>query len=362
MTFYNHENEALSSRERILRMFEHREADRIPIIDNPWAGTVARWEKEGMPEGEDWRDYLKVDKTELIHVDISPRYEEKILEKTDRYTITTSNWGVTLKNFNVPDSTPEFLDFKITGPKEWEEAKSKMTVNKNRIDLNFLKENYDKWKNEGRWIEAGFWFGFDVAHSWMSGTENFLIALMEEPEWVKDVFDTYLNSCMSHFDIIWDEGYRFDGIYWPDDMGYKGTPFFSEKTYRNLLKPFHKRAADWAHNKGIKARLHSCGNIMPLLEDIVDTRIDALNPLEVKAGMDVLDIKERFGKNIVLNGGINAVLWDDKEKIIEEIRRLIPILKEGGGYIFSSDHSIPNSVSLENMKEIIFEAKKAGKY
>ena len=111
-------------------------------------------------------------------------------------------------------------------------------------------------------------------------------------------------------------------------MGYKGTPFFSNDTYCNLLKPYHKKAVNWAHNKGIKTRLHSCGDIMPLLDEIIDTGVDALNPLEVKAGMDVFDVKRKYGRKIVLHGGINAVLWDDKEKIKEEIKRVVPKLKE----------------------------------
>jgi len=74
--------------------------------------------------------------------------------------------------------------------------------------------------------------------------------------------------------------------------------------YRQLLKPFHKKAVDWAHEKGIYARLHSCGNIMTL----------------------------------------------------------VPKLKEGGGYIFSSDHSIPNTVSLSTMEKIVARVKEKGSY
>ncbi|MCL2885147.1 MAG: hypothetical protein FWF49_06655, partial [Oscillospiraceae bacterium] len=154
----------------------------------------------------------------------------------------------------------------------------------------------------------------------------------------------------------------FDEIFWPDDMGYKGTPFFSNTMYRELLQPFQKKAVDWAHAKGIKAHLHSCGDIMPLLPDILATGIDALNPLEVKAGMDVLGIKREYGDKLVLHGGVNAVLWDDKEAIVAEIERVLPALKESGGYIFASDHSIPNSVSLENFRAIIEAAKRVGAY
>ncbi|MDR1892487.1 MAG: hypothetical protein LBQ48_05725 [Oscillospiraceae bacterium] len=348
--------------ERITRMYEHREADRVPILDYPWRGTLSRWKREGMPADADWRDFFGADKIETIDADISPRYECKVIEETERYSIHTTPWGVTLKSFKEEDSTPEFLDFKVNTPETWERAKARMTADPNRVDWNYLKENHAKWRAEGRWISAGFWFGFDVTHAWMAGTETILVALIEEPEWVRDMFSVYLEQCMAHFDMIWDAGYTFDEIFWPDDMGYKGTPFFSNATYRELLQPFHKKAVEWAHQKGIRARLHSCGDIMPLIPDILDTGIDALNPLEIKAGMDPLTLKKQYGDKLVLHGGVNAVLWDDKEAIVAEIERLVPQLKENGGYIFVSDHSIPNSVSLENFREIIKTVKLAGKY
>ncbi|MBP5631270.1 MAG: hypothetical protein J6Y21_00710 [Clostridia bacterium] len=352
----------MTSKERFARMFEHREADRVPIIDDPWAGTLRRWYREGMPEGMDWRDYFGIDKIEKINVDISPRYEMKLIEDTPRYQIITTSWGVTLKNFKELDSTPEFIDYKVVDAETWADAKARMTLEDDRIPWQWLKDNYEMFRADGRWIEANFWFGFDVTHSWMSGTENVLIAMMEEPEWVVDAFNTYLDSCIALFGRIWDAGYRFDAINWPDDMGYKGTTFFSNEMYRELLKPTHKRAVDWAHDHGIYARLHSCGDVMTRVDDLIEIGIDALNPLEVKAGMDPVGLKKRVGDKLVLHGGINAVLWDNKEAIVSEIERVVPILKENGGYIFSSDHSIPNSVSLENMKAIVATVKEAGKY
>ncbi len=352
----------MTSKERFSRMFQHKEADRVPIFDSPWAGTIARWEREGMPQGMDWRDYFDTDKVSTISVDITPRYEEKVLEETDDYRIVTSEWGVTMKQFKEQDSTPEFLDFTVTTPEAWEKAKARMTVSKDRIDWKRLERDYAQWQQEGHWIEGMFWFGFDVTHSWTVGTETMLIAMIEEPEWVEDMFDTYLDRSIQHFNMIWDAGYRFDSIFWYDDMGYKNTPFFSNEMYRGLLQKYHKKAVAWAHDHGIYARLHSCGDIMPLLPDIMDTGIDALNPIEIKAGMDVFKIKQDYGDRLVLHGGINAVLWDDKEAIVEAIRQAVPVLKENGGYIFASDHSIPNSVSLENMQSIINTVKEAGKY
>ena len=73
-------------------------------------------------------------------------------------------------------------------------------------------------------------------------------------------------------------------------------------------------------------------------------------------------LKQQYGDKLVLHGGVNAVLWDDIDAITAEIEHLVPILKQNGGYIFSSDHSIPNSVSLENFKHIVATVKKCGRY
>ena len=352
----------MTTHERFKRMFEHRDADRVPVIDIPWRSTLSRWESEGMPGGIDWQDYFGVDKLGAVNADYSPRYPEKVLEETGEYTVCTTVWGVTLKRFKTTESTPLFLDFKITDAAVWKEAKERMKADPSRIDWNALKSAYPKWKGEGRWVRANFWFGFDVTHSWMSGTDTILMAMLDEPEWVSDMFNTFLDSNIAHMEMALKAGYAFDEIFWPDDMGYKNTTFFSLEKYRGLLKPVQKRAVEWAHKKGIYTHLHSCGFIEPFIPDLVEIGVDALNPMEVKAGMSPERIKNGFGDKLVLHGGFNAMLWDDKERAIAEIDGLLPVLKENGGYIFSSDHSIPDSVSLENYKAIIGRVKTVGKY
>jgi uroporphyrinogen decarboxylase len=94
----------------------------------------------------------------------------------------------------------------------------------------------------------------------------------------------------------------------------------------------------------------------------MQTGVEMLNPLEIKAGMDPQRLKATWGDKLAFHGGINAQLWDDIDRVKAEMERIIPLMKEGGGYIFASDHSIPNSVSFENMKEIAALAHKLGKY
>jgi uroporphyrinogen decarboxylase len=352
----------MTTRERFQRMFEHRDADRIPIIDEPWASTIERWQREGLPLGVDFSDFFDLDRVARIHVDNSPRYPVRVIEQTDSYKIHSSAWGVTMKDWKHAGGTPEFLAHTITGPDAWREAKKRMTPTPDRIDWKDLQINYPEWRRRGLWLQAVLFFGFDVTHSWVVGTERVLLAMVEEPDWIRDMFDHELTVALALLDQAWDRGYTFDSIIWWEDMGYKHNQFFSLNMYRDLVKPFQQRAIDWAHAKGLKAHLHSCGDVNPFVPELVGLGLDALNPLEVKAGMNPVELKARFGDKLVLHGGINAVLWDNVEAISAEMRQVVPVLKEHGGYIFSSDHSVPDTVSLENFRRITDLAKKLGSY
>jgi uroporphyrinogen decarboxylase len=350
----------MTSRERFARMFAHKEADRIPIIDSPWADTIARWQREGMPSDVSFVDYFGLDKVAGMGGDNGPRWEGKRLEETDTYVVDLTSWGVTLKNLKTT-SVPEYLDFRIKDPDTWREARERMTPSRDRINWDHLKQHYKTWRDEGYWTQGHLWFGFDATHSFVD-MEVLLEAMVEQPEWVKEMYDHCLDMSLALLDMIWEEGYTFDSIFWCDDMGYRGTQFFSVKTYRELLKPAQKRAIEWAHRKGIVAHLHSCGNIMRFVPELVEIGLDGLNPLEVKAGMDSIGIKKEFGDRLLLHGGINAVLWDKPAEIEAEMRRVVPALKENGGYIFSSDHSVPSSVSLEDFRRIVALARELGSY
>jgi uroporphyrinogen decarboxylase len=338
----------LTSHERFTRMFNHQEADRIPIIDGPWSATLERWGREGLPEGVSYVDFFGLDR--VAHIG------------AEDYVIATSAWGATLKNWKHAASTPEFLDFTIKDRASWAKAKARMTPDPARVNWTRLAKDYPVWQKEGYWIQAGLWFGFDVTHSWAVGTERVLMAMVEDPEWCLDMFNHYLDVNLALLDMVWEKGYRFDVVSWPDDMGYKYHQFFSIDTYRALVKPVQKRAIAWAHAKGAKAELHSCGNVMPFVPEFIEIGLDGLNPLEVKAGMDPAALKAAYGGRLLLHGGINALLYEDPEALEAEIHRIVPILKERGGYVFSSGHSVPSSVSLAQFRHIVELAKKLGSY
>ncbi|MFA5562065.1 MAG: uroporphyrinogen decarboxylase family protein [Eubacteriales bacterium] len=352
----------LTSRERFLRAIKRQEVDRIPLYDSAWAGTVERWHREGMPANVTWQKFFGFDIRHAYMLENSPLYETTVLEETETYKIQKTKWGATLKFFKHQDSTPQFLEYYITSPERWEEAKARMKATPDRIDWDYLKSAYPTWERNGEYRQLNLWFGFDVTHSWSTGLENVLIGMYEDPDWIRDMFDHYLSVQLELAEMILAAGYKFDGIHWPDDMGYKEKGFFSPDIYRELLKPYHKKATDWAHEHGMVVELHSCGYIEPLIPDLIDIGIDCLHPIEVKAGMDPVKIKQTYGRELAMRGGINALLWNHPDQLEAEVRRVIPILKEGSGYIYSTDHSIPNSASLADFKRITDLVVELGSY
>jgi uroporphyrinogen decarboxylase len=361
---------SLTTYERVKRVFEHRDPDRVPITDWIWESTYERWQREGLGAGERFSrrtmiyDMVGMDRIIWLGtnvLDTSPRFAKIIIEESDTYKIERNEWGVTIKNFKPVSSTPQDLAFEITGPDSWRKAKERMTPARDRIDWSILK-NYKRWRKEGSWLAVAPWFGFDICNTRMCGTERIMLALAEDPEWCLDMFNSQLDLTLALLETMWDQGYTFDEFLWYDDMAYRRGLFFSPRMFRELIKPYQQRLIDWSHARNIKAHLHCCGNMKALLPELVAMGIDALHPLEVKAEMDPVQVKKDYGKDLVLHGGFDVRNWDDPEKVEHDIRTVLPVLMENSGYIFSSDHSIPDSVSLENYRHIVRLVREVGAY
>ncbi len=352
----------LTTRQRFQRMFAHQDADRVPVLGAPWGSTLERWRREGMPADADFSAYFDLDRVVGVGGDTSPRYAAKVIEETKDYIVRYDSWGTTAKNWKHASSTPHWIARTIVDRASWARAKARMVMTPDRIEWDYLAKHYPEWRKQDCWIQGGLWFGFDVTHARIVGTERFLIWMADDPELVRDIFNTELDCSLQLLEMLWSRGYTFDSIFWCDDLGYRNGTFFSVPMYREILKPVQKRAIEWAHAKGIVAHLHSCGNINAFVPELVDIGLDALNPLEIKAGMDPVQLKKTSGDRLVLHGGLNAMLWDNPELIAAEIRRLLPILKQNGGYLCQEDHSIPDSVSLEDYRRILQIVKELGRY
>ena len=156
-----------------------------------------------------------------------------------------------------------------------------------------------------------------------------LMGMADDPDWVKDMVNTYAQLTIDLFEILFsEEGYP-DGIWFYEDMGYKQHPFMSPRMYREIIQPGHALTIQWAKSKGLPVIMHSCGYVEPLVPGMIEAGIDCLQVIEVKAGMDLLRLYQNFGEQLSFMGGIDVrVLYNnDRAEIDAELEAKIPIVK-----------------------------------
>ncbi len=185
--------------------------------------------------------------------------------------------------------------------------------------------------------------------------------LIEDPELVTDMFEAHTKMITGIYDAMKSAGVQFDGAWLSDDLGYTAAPLISPAMYRELVKPYHKQACDHFARDGLKTILHSDGDVGPLIPDFLEAGFSALNPLEAKAGLDVRNLKPKYGDRLTLFGNIDVrALAGTREDIEEEVRSKVGFGREHGGYIWHSDHSVPNDVSFESYNFALEMLRKYG--
>lgn len=216
--------------------------------------------------------------------------------------------------------------------------------------------------------EAGRYVAYSVHASfhptWHKiGLENMLIAMSTEPDWVVDMMATHAQLVCDLYDSLTARGIQFDGAWLSYDLGYRSAPLISPAMYRELVKPHHRRACEYLAQDGMPVILHSDGDVRPLIIDFIEAGFTALHPLEAKARLDVADLRSRYRRRLALFGNIDVTrLAGTPEDVVQEVTSTVKAGKQGGGYLFHSDHSVPSDVSLENYRLALETLEDAGRF
>jgi uroporphyrinogen decarboxylase len=146
-----------------------------------------------------------------------------------------------------------------------------------------------------------------------------------------------------------------------DDFGMQHGMIMDPELWRIVFKPRIKLMFEEFRNvnPGIKLAWHSCGSIPEIIPDFIEIGLDILNPVQPQAkGMDPVSIKKKYGKDLVLFGGIDLqklMPFGSPEKIKTEVRQICRILGRGGGYIMAPAHNIQPDTPVSNILAL-FEA------
>jgi uroporphyrinogen decarboxylase len=201
----------------------------------------------------------------------------------------------------------------------------------------------------------------------MRGFDKMLVDLLRNPEFVSALFSKILEIDIAIAEQFLDAvGPYIQVIRTGDDLATQQNLMFPPEIYRKMLKPIHKRFFDFIKSK-TKAKLfyHSCGNIAPLIDDLVEIGVDIINPVQVSALGDTAVLKARFGEKVVFWGGIDTqyiLPRGSVEEVRAEVKHRIQDLGPGGGFVLASVHNIQPDVPPQNIIAMAETAKKLGAY
>ncbi len=188
------------------------------------------------------------------------------------------------------------------------------------------------------------------------GADRFLMLLAADPARATDFLDRLVALHLRNLeDFLSAVGRQIDIIQFVDDLGMQSGPQISPRMYRQVFQPRH--AVLWQRAKElapVKVMLHCCGGVRPLLNDLIDAGLDAINPVQVGcAGMDTQALKDEFGPRLTLwGGGVDvhrALPTQTPEEIRRHVRQQIAILRPGGGFVFQPVHNILAETPPENV-------------
>jgi len=369
----------LNSSETINNLFKNENLTRMGLRDVPWPETMVGWTNQGYPFSEekyiddysgkdkfsefniekypmDSIDYFDMDLAKCgFYWDVLPiKGFSEIIEESETWTITRNGAGAHLKYLKVLSGCPEHINFEMTSREVWEKKYKPhlLEFDGTRVDTELMTKKLRMRKSENRFTYFSSMFVWETLRSCL-GDVCLYESMLLEPEWIHDFCRTYTDFYKELMDYIFDEVGKPDGVLLLEDLGYKNGLFCSPKTYDTLIFPYYREIVEYLHSKGIWAMLHSCGGVAEALPLIADAGFDMLNPMEVKAGCDVVEFAKEYKDKFVFMGGLDARILEsgDLSLIKKEVKRITDEMKKiQARYIFGSDHSLSSNVSFDSFK------------
>lgn len=203
-----------------------------------------------------------------------------------------------------------------------------------------------------------FMFSWEVR----GGIDKLIIDLYRNPRFARKLMTKVADTCLKWAKMMMDAG--IDLLLLGDDYADNHGPLISPKLFREFELPHLKRVVNEAKRRGIPVMKHTDGNIYLILDDIVNTGIVGLHPMEPGA-MDIGDVKERYGDRIFVGGNVDCrhvLPYGSEEDVRRDVRRVINDASPGGGHILTSSNSLHANVKAENVFTMVKETRKYGKY
>lgn len=352
----------MNARERFLA------TARFEPIDRPfrwetigfWPETIRRWHAEGLPReidgfltyahfAMDLRIPILIGTSD--HPGFLPLFEEEVLDESHAYRVKRDCTGVVVKEFkNHQSSVPQFLEFPVRDMRTFEEIRW-------RLDPSAAGRLGDDWEQHaGAYRDADvpvviYICGLFGLARHLLGFENLMFAYSDMPELIHAIGAQWVSMHTALFEQI-AAATTVDAVYFWEDMAYRNGPMIGPATFREFMTPYYTRVTDCAGSLGIEAlQVDTDGDCSVLIPLFLEAGINMFLPFEVQAGMDIREVRQRYGKRLIIEGGLDKrALAQDQAAIRREVESKVPMLLREGGYIPAIDHNVPPDVPLENFE------------
>ncbi|MBU7005004.1 MAG: hypothetical protein HXS50_05515 [Theionarchaea archaeon] len=348
-----------SSRERVDRALRMEEPDRVPIMDTLLSDFIRRYyDARNLPDSTDLGIHFGFD-IRTISCTITPSLEmHRVLERGNETEIYVDGWGLRVRRWIHRDGVPQVIRPAIEDAGDLDEF---FHDPEDESRFSGLAENISRIHD--RELAAFFtisdhWGG--LYHTF--GLKNLLRLVHADPGLIRKTIAKLSNHFEKILPRVLEED--VDAVWFFGDLAANRGPFVSPAMYEKFFFEPHRRLFRVVRRHGIPVVFHSDGDIRMILPYFIREGVNAIQPLDALAGMDVLELKERYGDRLAFMGNVpnkGVLPRGTPGDVAARVREKL-LAGLGGGYILGSSHSIAGDVPPENFEAMLEAGRKYGRY
>lgn len=343
----------MTGRERVIAALKRREPDVVPHFELLIDKAVREAILPGV-SNEQFMEYMDLDGYVLFDKVYAWKYDTIDEAKG----LLRDQWGAVMKKGKEALYHP--LGPAIKTEKDLEKYVPPDPDDESRYEP--LKQLVKRYKGE-RAIICHVTDVFDIARESLLGDRVYFEAMVENPDLIDRangiVLDYNLKAIRNQIEL------GADVLAITGDFAMTKGPMVSPKFTARYLTPALKAEVDVAHSMNIPVFKHSDGNLWKIMDLLVETGIDGLHPIDPLAGMDLGEVKAKYGDRLCLMGNINCAAtlsWKTEQEVRDEVRESIRKAGYGGGYICMSSNSIHSGVNPKNYIAMVKAIREFGRY
>lgn len=348
----------MNSKQRIYEVIAHRDPDKIPAHINATKWVVAKLKKAlNVAADRELLDTLHIDVYDMRGIDLHSGTVPRYIGPESEYFPKDWGGGIfsfwKIKEFEKYTSAGWIMEASaapLSNAQTIDECEKYPWPDNDWFDYSELRKELEYWNDFSIMASGGSVFQHAT---YLRGLDMLMMDMMVDPEMANYMLDKVFNFYYEYYRRMFDAtGDMIDIFALADDFGMQNTLLIGPELFEEYVAPRLKKMADLAHSYNIKLLLHTCGNIEVLIPRLIECGVDILDPIQPES-MDPLAIKEKYGKDICLRGGISVqqvVSRGTVDEVIAETKRIVEALKVQGGYILSPGHPVlQDDIPVENI-------------